>query len=557
MTTATATEVDRRRKRELDRERVSFAADMRIDLAAQLLASSLVKFPNTKYQLDPVAFFREVLGVEPWHRQVEIIEAIRDYPRVAIASGHKVSKSHTAAGVALHFYCSYPDARVVMSSTTARQVDQILWRELRIMRARSGRCVACKDADPDGHLIPKPCPHSAVIDGDIGELARTGLKSEDFREVVGFTARESEAVAGVSGRNLLYIIDEASGVPDVIFEAIGGNLAGGGRVVLFGNPTRNEGEFFDAFHGKSQLYKTLRVSSEESPNVVAGKTVIPGLATRDWITEKRIEWGEDSALYQVRVLGRHATHEDGKAFTLHAIAESEARHAETPEAGRLFIGIDPAGESGLGDEAAFAARRGLKILALQTFRGLTEQQHIGRALGMISTHGLPRETPVIVVDREGPIGTKVYSELRVLASKAPPPFELVSVRASDRAVRKPQIYDRIKDELVANLAQWMRDGGALVEDAKLERELHAHEWTQAINGRLKITSKDVVRKTIGRSPDRMDAVALSCWEPLSLQTAELPPEVQSIAAREHAAELPPVAEETFDPYSGGNVWGRR
>ena len=150
------------------------------------------RWPSPRYQSDPVAFFREVLGVEPWEKQVEICEAVRDHKRVAVASGHKVSKSHTDAGIALWFYCSFPDARVVMSSVTSRQVDQILWRELRMMRARSKR----------------------EIDGDMHELARSGFKAPDFREIVGFTAREAEAVAGISGSNLLYILDEASGIPE-------------------------------------------------------------------------------------------------------------------------------------------------------------------------------------------------------------------------------------------------------------------------------------------------------------------------------------------------------
>src|SRR5204862_354817 len=146
------------------------------------------------------------------------------------------------------------------------------------------------------------CPHSVVIEEEPGELARTGLKSVDFREIVGFTAREAEAVAGISGRNLLYILDEASGIPDEIYEAIEGNRAGGARVVLLGNPTKTTGEFFDAFHAKARFYKTITVSSEQTPNVVTGRDEIPGLATRAWIEEKREEWRPDSALYKVRVL---------------------------------------------------------------------------------------------------------------------------------------------------------------------------------------------------------------------------------------------------------------
>lgn len=553
MTSSIALEVGERKLRGRPRQAASllnFADDIRDGLLRQGELSLRALFPSPIYQQDPVGYFRNVLGVEPWSKQVEILEAIRDNLRVAVASGHKVSKSHTAAGVALWWYCSWPDARVIMSSTTARQVDQILWRELRMMRARSGRCMPCKLADPDGHVIPTPCEHSALIDGDLGDLARTGLKSRDFREVVGFTAREAEAVAGISGNRLLYLIDEASGVPDLIFEAIEGNRAGGARIVLFGNPTRNDGEFFDAFHGKSQLYKTITVSSEQTPNVQERRVVIPGLATYEWVEEKKIEWGEDSPIYSVRIRGKFATHEAGRIFSLHAIEQAQQRWYETPASGRLFVGIDPAGESGMGDETAFCVRRGLKQIALRTILGLNEAQILVHGLQLIGEHKLPRETPVLVIDREGSIGSKLNTTLRDFLDENSNAFELVAVSASNGAVRQPLIYDRIRDELVANLEQWLRDGGALLEDDKLVRELHAFEWKSSIKGRLKVTPKEVIRKLIGRSPDRFDATALSVWEPLSLQ--ELP-ETAAAAVAQSGGETP----SGMDPYAGSMAWGRR
>lgn len=552
MTSSTARELAKR-KAGPSRD-VSFASDLRSVLHELVVRATTLRFPSTRYQRDPVAFFHEVLGVEPWEKQIEAIEAIRDHMRVAICSGHKIGKSNLIAGCALWFYCSFQDARAIMSSTTARQVDQILWRELKMMRARSGRCVACKLADPEGFLIPKPCPHSGIIEGEIGELARTGLKSPDFREIVGFTAREAEAVAGISGRNILYLVDEASGVPDAIFEAIEGNRAGGARIMLAGNGTRNEGEFFEAFTTKSHLYKTIRVSSTSTPNVVRGEVVIPGLATREWVEEKKIEWGEHSSLYRVRVLGEHAIHEEGKIFPLHDIGESEKRWHETPEAGRLYIGLDPAGESGSGDETVFSARRGYKLLLLRAYRGLNVEMHLVRLLELIRPPlRLPRETPVVVVDREGPIGSELSSKLREYVDANAGSFELVSVRASDRAIRKPQVYDRMRDELAANLETWFREGGAILEDVKLTRELHALEWKQAVNGRLKLTPKEQLRKELGRSPDRYDSLSLACWEPLSLR---LDDDVSDSArAAIPAGEREQIYEPPVnDPYEGASIW---
>lgn len=529
----------------------------------KLEASTRIRFPSPVYQKDPVGFCRNILGVEPWSAQVRILESVRDHMRTAVRSGHKIGKSRSAAIVAWWWFCGWPDARAVMSSTTARQVDQILWREVRMVRARGGRCVGCrlemeaaiKAGMPQveaQHRWPRPCAHSALIEEEPGELARTGVKSDDFREIVGFTAKESEAVAGISGENLLYIVDEASGIPQLIFDAIEGNRAGDARLVMFSNPTRNEGEFYEAFHAKSRFYNGITVSSEETPNVVSGEKLVPGLATRAWVEEKKDEWGEESPLYKIRVKGEHATHEEGKIFSVHAIEEAEKRWPETAEQGRLFVGLDPAGETGLGDETAMAPRRGLKLLALHVHLGLSTDGIVTHLVALLTTLKLPRETPVVVIDREGPIGVELYAKLRTYLEekKNKGAFELVAVRASDRAQRQPDLYHRQRDALTANLARWVRDGGAILEDTKLAKELHAMEWEQNANGLLKVTPKEKLKKLLGRSPDRYDALALSCWEPLSLREDVDDDTKQKVAASGGDSYAPP----TMDPYAGADAW---
>lgn len=531
-----------------------------------------MKFPDRFWWDNPLEFWRRILGVDPWGRQRDVILACRDHQRVAVKSGRRVSKSHTVAGLALCFYSSFPDARVVMTSTTARQVDAILWREVEKMRARAGRCVECKAADPEGRRIARPCPHSAVIPGDAGRLARTGLRMNpvdptDFREVFGFTASESEAVQGIAGSHLLFIVDEASGVDPEIFDAIHGNRAGGGRVVIFGNPTRTTGELWDAFHEKAKQdnhdpkspgYHGITISSEESPNVTAGREVIPGLATQEYIDERAHEWGVDSALYKIHVKGEFAENEDGKAFSIEAITAAEARWDEASEAGRLFIGLDPAGETGMGDESAFAPRRGLKAYPITVRRGLSDEGHLVVLLGIIQERRVGREIPVVVMDRDGSVGARLYGFLRGHLESLPEaeqPFELYGVRGSNKPARQADRYDRQRDATAANLAQWFRDGGGIPEDAKLVKELHVLEWSQLVNGRMKITPKDEIKKLIGRSPDRYDALSLSVWEPAAFREGEgapPPPLPPRDAPTRRDEDLDPYEEQdAFDPYRGG------
>lgn len=516
-------------------------------------------WPNPAYRQDPVAFMRECLAMEPWVRQIELLEAVRDHRRVAVRAGRKVSKSCSAAIIALWWFCSWYDAQVVMTSTTARQVDEILWDEVKKMHFRSSMPV-----DPeDPALQLNPNLTTRAIDGEPKILARSGLAS-GFRKIAGFTAREGVAAQGKSGAHLLYIADEASGIPQAIIDAIVGNMAGGGRLVLFGNPTKAEDEFFEAFNSKQLSdtnptgYKTLTISSEESPNVVAQRTIVPGLAEWEWIEERRREWGPESVMYKVHILGQHVTVEEGKIISLHDIKCAEERWNATGETrvegiGVLHIGIDPA-LSKDGDESAFAARRGSRLLELLAFRDLTEDDHLVHLLGLIKTHGRPGELVVVNLDALGDVGTRVMYVLRNYAEQHPGVFVLCAIRGSDNAVRDPAAYLRVRDELWGSFAMWLREGGAIPEDPKLARDLHAPSWTFDLKQRKIATDKKTLRKALGRSPDRGDAACLSCWE--NTRAAEAHQEAKA-APSQRQSNLDEPAAQGMDPYAGMAQWQGR
>ena len=153
----------------------------------------------------------------------------------------------------------------------------------------------------------------------------------------------------------------------------------------------------------------------------------------------------------------------------------------------------------------------------------------------------------MVLDREGSVGAAVYGTFKAYLAKYPKAFELVAIRASDRALRQPEIYDRMRDALTANLEHWVRDGGAFFTDPMLKKELHVHVWKQQANGRLKVTPKLDVKKEIGRSPDRYDALALSVWEPLSLRQAQEPDTDEEVEnERSPAHEIDPAVRTARD-----------
>ena len=525
-------------------------------IRSELSAADAITFPATRWQGDPLGFVHTILGQGTWERQEEMILAARDHDLVTTSAGRKVSKSRSIANIALWIYCCFPDAAIVIMSRTARQVDEILWKEVRQAVAGSGRCLACKAADPHG---PRPCPHSAIIPERPGQLARTGLKSEDFRSIVGYTAGDVVAAQGTSGHQLVYLVDEASGLPDAIFHALEGNCAGGGRILLFGNPNKSNGYFYRSRHDTAMGYHRIRISSEESPNVVAGRTVIPGLCERKHLERWRAAWGVTSALYKIHVLGEDVEGEDGKILTAGALEESKARWDDTPEDGILCVGLDPAGDGGDGDESAFAVRRGLKMLALEAFRGLDVDLHLAHLLRIIDAHRKEREVPRVIVDRDGSIGDPLYRVLLHYSRENPTAFVLYGVKGSHLPYRgeHKERYGRQRDALWGNLQAWLVSGGAILDDEFLEADLHAPSWTTDHASRLKVTPKPILRKEehLGRSPDRGDALTLAVWEPRGRDDVvdELP--ARPIPGESRGAD--PDLNRTAEFYAGGDwAFGR-
>ena len=140
--------------------------------------------PWARYPREPIRFVREVLGGELWSRQAEILEAVRDHPQVTVRSGHGVGKTFVAACAALWWLYSFRPSLVLTTAPTARQVEALLWGEIRRLKRR-----AQKRSDA-GVALPGRC------------LATRLVVSED-QEAVGLSTNEPERFAGWHREHLL------------------------------------------------------------------------------------------------------------------------------------------------------------------------------------------------------------------------------------------------------------------------------------------------------------------------------------------------------------------
>lgn len=561
----------------------SMAGDMRRISLQMVERHDARAWPSTKWAADPNGFMRTYLAFNPWDRQQEIAELVRDNPKVAIASGHRIGKTDMLAALAIWFYCSFRDARSILIGPTSDQINKAAYRSVRKLLHQSGRCVDCALKNPDG---PKPCPHSALITGDISASSEHGVRAtNDQREIRGVNVRSPEAAQGIAGENILILADEASGdYFDKIYGAMAGNRAGGAKMVLFGNPIRSSGEFAAAFETKADFYVTRKISSEETPNVKKGRVVIPGLATRDWIEEQVSEWGgRDSPFFKMRVLGQFVSIAEGQIFQPGLLEEATTRWKElrdpdtgahyTAPSGPLVISVDPAGESGSGDDSVFMARRGNDVLELYARRGLSPDAHVAEASGLVDRYRHPGETATIALDAEGDVGARVRGAFianeEVCARRDGPQslaFRVKYIRSGKRAERDPERYNMVRDEMCAACVDWLQRGGAIPDDTKLKIELSRYAWLRHVSDRAKATSKDGpggLREQLGRSPGRADALMLSTWvKPEADAPAEksAPPATmaQALDRLQRGSTTPgPSANGPWNPYAALSDFYRR
>jgi phage terminase large subunit len=512
------------------------AATMEADVVAELrrqLACYALANPFAKYHDDPCGFCVDVLGFEPWEGQQTVLNLLAQHDAITVPAGRAVGKSRLDGAAALWFACTRgTGARVILTAPTFKQVQQILWEEIRNLWQNA--------------RVPLP--------GDCAKMASTGARLSTGAQIIGITADKPEAFQGIRGAVMLLIADEASGIHDEIFHVLDGNAAGGAKLLLTGNPTRATGYFRESI--RSPRFKVIQLSAEDSPNVKAGRIVVRGLATLEWLEDRRREWGEDSPLYKIHVLGQVVELEEGRLFSVEMIGAATEAYAITPPTGALTIGIDPAGDSGDGDESAFACRRGKRINKLHARRGLTPEGHVFEALGLIATQRGDSTEPVrVVVDRDGYVGAKVFAAFAAYLVANPNAFVLYGIRGGEKARRKPLIYDRVRDEVWFNLVDCVREGLAFDADLKLTRELAEVKAEAHISGRSKVTAKDELRRALGRSPDRADAVCLACVEVIDWAAAR-PGDMDQQAPPQHDPYRDARARG-MDPYAAMDPWGRR
>ena len=430
------------------------------------------------WKTDWKLFVRQAFQVEPEKWQDEALDLACHSDRVAIKSGHGVGKTALLAWIILAWLLTRYPAKCACTANTANQLSDVLWGEL----------------DKWYRKLPEGLRSLLDLKSDRIEFVEDPKQSF----AVARTARKEqpEAFQGFHSPNMLFIADEASGIDDIIFEVGKGSMSSeGAKTIMTGNPTRPQGYFYDAFHRMRSYWKTLTVPCSSSSQV-----------SNKYIEECKEEYGADSNMFRVRVLGEFPREGDNLIIPLHFCESAVGRNVEMIPGAAVIWGLDVARFGD--DRTALAKRQANHLLEPVKWWAGKDLMQVAGIVSAEYRDAKPKPD-VIYVDAIG-IGAGVADRLSELGL----PVHAVNVAEVPAVGEK---YMRLRDELWWLAREWFRTMQCRIpKDDRLISELTLPTYSFTSGGKIKAESKEELKKRtsrgggdFGKSPDLADSFCLT------------------------------------------------
>jgi hypothetical protein len=433
-----------------------------------------------RYESDPVGFIHDVLHGEPWSRQQEIAEAVRESPLTVVRSCNGAGKDWLAARLALWWVYARGGLALV-TGPTERQVREVVMGE-----------------------VARAFTRAKDLPGDLYQMALR-LGRDQRAGILSFTSTEASKLTGFHAPRVLAILTEAQGVEPFAWEGLLACATGSeDRVLAVGNPLIPSGKFFEV--SRSEGWKGIRIPATDHPNLLEGREVIPGGVTLEFVERMAAEYGDESGVYRARVAGEFPD-ESEDALCARSWIDAAVQRWESGELdGRArleptVLSLDPARFGP--DASVLVVMQGpvVREIVSWTKKGLNETT--GRLLTKLDEV----ESAIIVVDEPG-LGGGVIDRLEEQG---------VAVNAYNGGRRpeflpNPNRFLNLRAAAYWMLRQRLEDGElALPPDDRLADELTTIRWRVNSSGQIALEPKDRVRERLGRSPDAADALAAAVW----------------------------------------------
>jgi len=421
------------------------------------------------YERHPDLFVEDLLGVTPQDWQREMMAATLQHRKLSLRSGHGLGKTACCSWLMIWYLLTRYPVKVVCTAPSASTLYDGLMAETK-------RWVK---------ELPTPIRTLLEIKSDRIELASS--PTEAFLSARTSRAESPESLAGIHSDHTMILVDEASGVPEQVYEAAYGSMSGKNAVViLIGNPTRSSGYFYETHTRLRDSWWTKKVSCLDSP-----------LVSPDFIAEMAEKYGETSNAMKVRVYGEFPTAEDDTLISLHAVEQASKRKVEQPEGTPVVWGLDVAR---YGDDASvLCIRQGRHLMELHSWKKLSLMELAGRVLDLLHSSDEPPEE--ILVDSIG-LGAGVLDRLRELDISARGVNVSESPAMADR-------YANLRAELWDATKSWFNEEVQIPNDDSLIADLTAPRYSFNSSGKMIVESKAETKKRLGRSTDFADSLVLT------------------------------------------------
>lgn len=432
-----------------------------------------------RYYNHPGLFVREQLGGDPYPWQDEIMAAVaRGVRNIAARSGHRVGKSTVVAWICLWYMLTRSIFKIGVTAPTAGQLFDAMYAELKTW-----------------YLKLQPALQ-LLLDVKSDRIDLTASGGASFLTIKTGRVENPEALAGLHSENTLLIGDEASGIADLVFESSTSSMAApNAQIILTGNPLRATGYFAMCFEKWQARWTLFTISSYDCPNV-----------SREWIEEKKDEYGEESNAFRARVLGLPPRGDDDTIIPLDMVTSAVGREVVTVGPEDEIWGLDVAE---LGScVSALVRRRGKAVRSkAEIFAGLEPMQLVGRIYGIYSALPDDKQPKAINVDGIG-YGAGVASRLSELGL----PAYSINV-ANTPSIAGEAVYFNLRTELWYIARQWFADRDCTIpQDDRLISDITKIRLVDSPEGRkqtLRAESKKMMRDRKVPSPDVGDAFVLT------------------------------------------------
>lgn len=446
---------------------------------------------QTRYFSDLAGFVSDCLewesGEGPTPYQGEIMTEIASRQRVSVRGPHGLGKTAMMAWIVLWFALTRDgeDWKVVTTASAWRQLDKYLWPEVHKWARRI-----------KWHKVGRS-PF------DINELFTLKLRLKTG-EAFAVASDNPALIEGAHASFILYIFDESKSVLSATFDAAEGALTTPGAIAIaMSTPGEPQGRFYE-IQSRKPGYDDWWVRHVKKTEVIAA-----GRMTEKWAEDRKLQWGDTSAVYLNRVEGEFAASDEDSVISLSAVERAVDRWRQVNESGKwgdfVCVGADIArsGEN----KTVLALRFALGIQSLRRSSKEDTMQTTGRVAGVMRAHDGPSLIDVIGV------GAGVYDRLREQGLHA------IAFNASART----NFLDRTGEFTFANVrsAAWwnlkelLEEENSLVAlppDDNLTGDLTAPKWRVMSGGRILIESKEDIKIRLGRSTDDGDAVVMAYWD---------------------------------------------